>query len=384
MNSRPKSLELTQQLIAFDTTSRNSNLELIEFVKGYLEGFGIQSELVFDADKRKANLFATIGATDKGGIALSGHTDVVPTDGQNWNTDPYDLQEIDGRLYGRGTSDMKAFIGVCLAKVPDIVDRNLETPFHLAFSYDEEIGCVGIHTLLDVLKHRSNKPVSCLIGEPTGMQVVVAHKGKHSKSCTIHGLEAHSSLVHQGVNTVEAAAEMIAFLKGIARRFRDEGPFDDRFDPPYTTVHTGVITGGTALNIVPKHCQFEVEVRHLPDDDPQEVWDQLQEFVNDTILPEMHAVDPTAGIQWQELSYIPKLQSSDDELVRLAQKLAHRTDTTGVSFGTEAGLYELIGVPAVVCGPGHVDQAHKPNEYIEINQLKRCEDFIDDLLDQTA
>lgn len=381
MNNPLRSLELTQQLIQFDTTSRNSNLELIEFVKGYLEDFGVSSELVFNSDRRKANLFATIGAPDRGGIALSGHTDVVPVDGQDWHTNPYEVTEKDGRLYGRGTTDMKSFIGICLSRVPDIIDRNLETPVHFAFSYDEEIGCVGVRTLIDELENRPHKPKSCLIGEPTGMQVVEAHKGKSSVICSIHGLEAHSSLVHKGVNTVEAAAEIIAFMKGLTRRFRDEGPFDNRFDPPYTTVHTGTIKGGTALNIVPKFCTFEAEIRYLPGENSQQIWDQVNEFVNDKILPEMRAVDPNAKIEWKEVSDIPMLESSDLNLVQMVQKLIDTTETTGVSFGTEAGLFEQIGIPAVVCGPGRVDQAHKPNEFVEIAQLSRCEQLIDDLLD---
>ena len=222
---RKNSIELIQELIAFDTTSRKSNLELIEFIKGYLEDFDISSELVFDAERRKANLFATIGAKDRGGVALSGHTDVVPVDGQAWDTDPYSVSQQGSRLYGRGTSDMKSFIAICLAKVPQIIQENLETPIHFAFSYDEEIGCVGVRTLLRELVKRPHKPKSCVIGEPTNMQVVRAHKGKTSKRCRVHGLESHSGMAHLGVNAVEAAAEIVAFLKQQARIFRDEGPF---------------------------------------------------------------------------------------------------------------------------------------------------------------
>ncbi len=380
MTDSPASLQLIKDLVSFDTTSRNSNLKLIEFIKGYLEAYGLRSELVFDATGKKANLFATIGAPDRGGVALSGHTDVVPVDGQDWNTDPYEINELDSRLYGRGTSDMKSFIAVCLAKVPEIIDMNLNTPVHLAFSYDEEIGCVGVRTLLTKLASRDNKPTACVIGEPTSMQVVRAHKGKISRRCSIHGLESHSGLAHIGVNAVEAAAEIIAFLKSEARKFRDEGPFDEEFSPSYTTVHTGLVKGGTALNIVPKFCEFEAEIRHLPGDDPQLVWDRLQAFIDAEILPEMQAVFPQASIDWHEISTIPGLASSDDGLIRLTQEIASTSKTACVSFGTEGGLFEEIGIPAVVCGPGSIEQAHKPNEFIEIDQVRQCERFIDKLI----
>ena len=382
MEQNTSTLEMIENLVGFDTTSRNSNLELIEFVKGYLENFGIASELVFDADRRKANLFATIGDPEVGGVALSGHTDVVPVDGQNWDTDPYQINRKDGRLFGRGTCDMKSFIAVCLAKVPQIIDRNLETPIHFAFSYDEEIGCVGVQTLLRELEHRPNKPRLCIIGEPTGMKVIRSHKGKISKRCTIHGLEAHSGLAHIGVNAVEAAAEIIAFLKREARNFRDKGPFDHEFTPSYTTVHTGTVRGGTALNIVPKLCQFEAEIRHLPSDDPDRVWERLQRFIDTQILPEMRDVFPQAEVVWEVVSTIPALSTSDDSLIKLTQQLSGTEGSGCVSFGTEGGLFENIGIPSVVCGPGYIDQAHKPNEFIAVEQVKKCERFIDNLLSQ--
>ena len=375
-----ETLRLIEELIGFDTTSRNSNLELIEYIRGYLDDYGIASELVFDSDRRKANLFATIGANDRGGVALSGHTDVVPVDGQSWDTDPYRISSKDGKLFGRGTSDMKSFIAVCLAKLPRIIDLNLETPIHFAFSYDEEIGCVGVRTLLAELQNREHKPKSCIIGEPTGMQVIRAHKGKISKRCRIHGLEAHSGLAHIGVNAVEAAAEIIAFLKKEARRFRDQGPFDEEFTPAYTTVHTGLVKGGTALNIVPKYCEFEAEIRHLPTDDPQAVWDRMFAYIDSEILPEMRRTDPKSAIEFEDISIIPALNTSNRELIELAQNILKTTKSGCVSFGTEGGLFEGIGIPSVVCGPGHIEQAHKPNEFIEISQIEACEKFIDDLL----
>ncbi len=382
MQKQPQSLDLVEKLISFDTTSRNSNLELIEFIQGYLDEHGIESELVHNADRRKANLYATIGAKDRGGILLSGHTDVVPVDGQNWDTDPYKVERSEKKLYGRGTSDMKSFIAICLAKVNKIKDMNLNTPIHFAFSYDEEVGCIGVRTLLAELKDRPVKPRSCLIGEPTGLKVVRSHKGKISRRCTIHGRESHSGLTHRGVNAVEAAAEMVAWLKREARKRRDEGPHNPGFDPPYTTIHTGKILGGVALNIVPQLCEFEAEVRNMPEDDPEKIWNSLQEFVDSEILPEMQAVDPKCRIEWEEISQFPHLSTSDEDLIQLALELTDTTDTHYVSFGTEAGLFEQIGIPSVVCGPGHIDQAHRPNEFIEISQISRCETLIDDLLNK--
>ncbi len=383
--SEPKAetIELIKKLVSFDTTSRNSNLELIEFVRGELDRLGVTSELVYDRERRKANLFATLGPADRGGIVLSGHTDVVPVDGQSWDTDPYAVVEREGRLYGRGTSDMKSFIAVSLAYAPQIIARNLETPVHFSFSYDEEVGCVGVRGLLDELARRPVKPTGCIVGEPTRMEVVRAHKGKLSARCCVHGLECHSGLAHRGVNAVEAAAETVAFLKAMARRFRDQGPYDGEYDPPYTTVHTGVMRGGTALNIVPKECSFEFEFRYLPEQDPQALLAEVRAFTERRLLPEMQAVSPQAGFEWEELSGIPGLSGdAQTVVVGLAQHLTGSRESGKVSFGTEAGLFEQAGIPAVVCGPGSIAQAHKPNEFIDREQIARCEAFVEALLDR--
>lgn len=243
---------MIRTLVGFDTTSRESNLALIEWVRDYLAGHGVASELFFDEERRKANLFATIGPEDRGGIALSGHTDVVPVDGQDWSTDPFALAEKNGRLYGRGTADMKSFIAVALALVPEFLGRELATPIHLALSYDEEVGCLGVRRMIAALEGRPDKPLLCIVGEPTEMKPVIGHKGKRSLRCHVHGYECHSALAHEGVNAVEAAAEIVAYLKSMARRFRDEGPYDPDFVPPYTTVHTGRISGGTASTSSPR------------------------------------------------------------------------------------------------------------------------------------
>jgi len=378
-------IEMTKRLVAFDTTSRNSNLALIEFVRDYLDGYGVNSELVHDSGGQKANLYATIGRDDQSGILLSGHTDVVPVDDQDWHSDPFKIVEKNDRLYARGSADMKGFIATVLSLVPELTGRKLREPIHLCFSYDEEVGCIGVRSLIDLLKDRLNKPRLAIIGEPTGMQVGVGHKGKHSFRCTVHGHEAHSSLVHQGVNAVEAAAELVAKLKEIARRKRDHGPFDPDFQPPYSSVHTGVIQGGTALNIVPRECTFDFEMRQLPSDDVAAVVAELKEFAAKRLLPEMHAVNPETGILIEELTAAPGLSTPiDHEATQLANALSGSNGTVKVAFATEGGLFAEAGIPTVICGPGSIDQAHKPDEFVALEQIARCETFLRRLVDRLS
>jgi acetylornithine deacetylase len=376
---------MIERLIAFDTTSRDSNLALIDYVRDYLSRHGVVSEIVPSADGRKANLFATIGDGGSAGIILSGHTDVVPVDGQPWDTEPFTVVERGGLLFGRGTSDMKSFVAVCLALVPDMVAAKPCQPIHLAFSYDEEVGCLGVRRLIDVLVKRGLKAQACIVGEPTEMRVVVGHKGKKSWRCTVHGHEAHSSLTHLGVNAVEAAAEVVAKLKSIARRFRDQGPHDPAYEPPYTSVHTGVIRGGTALNIVPLRCSFDFEIRHLPGDDPNAFFAEIKDFADRQLLPEMRAVQPKTGFEWEELSSIPGLDTAEsDAVVELAKALTGANATGRVAFGTEAGLFQQAGMPTVVCGPGSIEQAHKPNEFIALDQVAQCEAMLRRLIRRMA
>ena len=383
MTTDSNSIDLIERLIAFDTTSRNSNLALMEFVGDYLRELGVESELVHNDEGTKANLYATLGPTDRPGIALSGHTDVVPVDGQEWSTDPFHVIHKDGRLYGRGTSDMKSFIGICLALAPEFLARDITTPLHFAFSHDEEIGCVGVRSLIDTLSRRPIKPSAVIIGEPTEMKVVRAHKGKLSYRCHVRGHEAHSSLSHIGVNAVEAAAEAVSFLKSMARRHRDQGPFDADLVPPYTTVHTGTIRGGTALNIVPKDCRFEFEFRHLPEDDPHALLDELRRHVAEQITPEMHAACADTGFSFEAMSHIPGLSTDEDaDVVQLVKALTGQNTTGKVSFGTEAGLFQQGGMPAVVCGPGSIEQAHKPDEFIALDQIGQCEGFLRKLFER--
>jgi acetylornithine deacetylase len=367
---------MIERLVAFDTTSRNSNLQIIEFVKDYLADLGVDSEIVYNDERSKANLYATLGPDDRGGIALSGHTDVVPVDGQSWSTDPFTVDKRDDLLFGRGTCDMKSFIAVCLALAPKFLKGSIKIPLHFAFSYDEEVGCLGVRGLIDRLSSRPVKPVACIIGEPTEMKVVRAHKGKLSYRCHVRGLECHSGMAHLGVNAVEAAAEVIAHLKNMARRFRDAGPFDAELSPPYTTVHTGVVKGGTQLNIVPRDCEFDFEFRHLPTDDPQALLEEVRSYAA-TLLAEMHAVSGDTGFSWECLSQMPGLDTNEDaEVVQLAKSLSGANATGKVSFGTEAGLFDAGGMPAVVCGPGSIEQAHKPDEFIALEQVAQCERFV--------
>jgi len=374
---RTSSVEMLRRLIAFPTVSRDSNLELIRFVRGFLDPYGAEIRLTHDAAKRKANLFATLGPRGEGGILLSGHTDVVPVEGQAWDTDPFELVEKDGRLYGRGTCDMKGFIACVLALVPDFMERGLRTPLHLAFSYDEEVGCIGVGRLIADLRQAGIRPRSCIVGEPTEMRPVIAHKGKRGFRCTVRGLAGHSAYAPLGVNAVEFAAEAVAFLKGLARRHRDQGPYDRGFDIAHTTVHTGVIRGGTALNVIPHECAFDFEFRHLPGDDPEALLREFTDYVRKKLEPEMRAVHPAAGFTIEPLSEIPMLDTGPEaEVVALAQELAGSGEIGKVSFATEGSQFQRAGIPTVVCGPGSIAQAHKPNEYVTLDQIARCDDFL--------
>lgn len=381
MAPRPDSLEMIRRLVAFDTTSRNSNLDLIAFVQNYLDGFGIKSQLIKDATGNKANLYATIGPDDRAGYALSGHTDVVPIDGQDWASDPWAVKEADGKLYGRGVTDMKGFLAVVLGAVPELSKRKLSTPVHLLFSYDEEVGCLGVRRALEVIKDFPVKPKGCVIGEPTSMKVAIAHKGKKSVRCHVHGLECHSSLAPQGVNAVEYAAEVVGYLKRMGRRFAKEGPFDPDYDVPHTTVHTGIVKGGTALNIVPKDCSFDFEFRYLPAQKPDDLFGEVKRFAEEELMKEMRAINGETGFSWEPISAFPGLDTAEDaEITVIAKALTQANDTIKIAFGTEGGLIQQIDIPTVICGPGSIEQAHKPNEWVTLDQIAQCEAFLERLV----
>ena len=389
--TRPEDLvgyDMIRRLVAFPTVSRESNLELIEFVRAYVEGHGATTALTFDDDRRKANLFVTFAARDgnatRGGIVLSGHTDVVPVDGQPWDTDPFVVAHRGDRLYGRGVTDMKSFSAIGLAYVPRFLARGLTRPLHFALSYDEEIGCIGVRRLIADIGSRGIQPQGCIVGEPTGMQLVVAHKGKMSWRCRIRGREAHSSLTPRGVNAVQIGCEIVAYIAQRARAFRDAGGKDAAYDVPYTTAHVGIIRGGTALNIVPRDCSFEFEIRHLPFDDPEAFFRDVRAYA-ERYLPAMHAVDPSTHIEFDHLSTLPGFDTQDGSDIAALGRSCNATDGCGkVSFGSEASLFHNAAVPAVLCGPGHIDQAHQPNEWIGLDQLARCEAFMERLADHVC
>jgi len=380
------SMDMIRTLIGFDTTSRGSNLALIDWVRDYLAGHGIDSQLTFDDDRRKANLFATLPARDgeciRGGIVLSGHTDVVPVDGQPWDTPPFEATLIGDKLHGRGTADMKSFSAIALAFVPEFLRRGLTRPLHFSLSYDEEVGCVGVRRLIADIAARGIKPSGCIVGEPTGMQLVVAHKGKKSYRCRVRGHEAHSSLTPRGVNAVQVACEIVTFLTHMAHRFRDRGTFDAAYDVPYTTVHTGVIRGGTALNIVPRDCSFDFEFRHLPFDDPDALLAEVRRFAA-TLIPDMHAVSRATYIEFDQLSSMPGFDThGGSDIAELGSLCSGTRDLRKVSFGSEASLFHNADVSTIICGPGHIEQAHQPNEWVSLAQLARCESFMARLADQ--
>ena len=380
--SNISSRDLLAELVAFPTVSRDSNLALIEFVRDYLAGLGVACELDYNAERSKANLYATIGPADRGGVLLSGHSDVVPVAGQDWTQPPFALSERDGKLYGRGTADMKGFIACALAAVPHFLEKPLRLPLHLAFSYDEEVGCLGVRSLLAKLQQRPNRPLLCIIGEPTELKPVLGHKGKLAMRCQVQGAACHSAYAPQGVNAIEYAAKLINRLGEISQRLTAVERQDARFDPPYSTVQTGLISGGRALNIVPADCQFDFEVRALPSDDPQQVADELRAYAETELLPLMRQRSTASAIDFQPLSAYPGLATEpQSEAAELLALLSGSRDFGTVAFGTEGGLFHQTGIPTVVCGPGSMDQGHKPDEFVSCAQLAGCDAMLKRLAD---
>ncbi len=374
-------LSLLRTLVEFDTCSQRSNRDLIEFVRDHLARFDVPAWLNYSPDKEKANLYATIGPSDRAGLCLSGHTDVVPTEGQPWSVSPFRLTCRDDRVFGRGTADMKGYLACLLASVPCFVEHCRTLPMHLAFSYDEEVGCRGVRGLLAELAQAPFKPLACIIGEPTRMQVAVAHKGKRAYRCCFHGLAGHSALPHRGVNAVEFAAELAVHLRHANRWQRDHGAQDARFDPPHTTVHTGKLHGGLALNVIPDHAELEFEVRNLPGESISPVVERARRFARDMLEVEMQERAGAPGIEWQEILDYPALaaDSAGDWVRDMACALTGDSALHTLSFGTEGGLFQRIGIPTIVCGPGSIEQGHKADEYIELTQLERCLDFLEGL-----
>ena len=382
---RLEPLELLERLVAFDTESSKSNLALIDFVAGYLEGWGVPSLRVPNAAGDKEALFATLGPKVDGGVVLSGHTDVVPVTGQAWTTDPFTLRIADGRAYGRGAVDMKGFDALALALVPEALEADLKRPIHILLSYDEETTCLGVADTIARFGADLPRPGAVIVGEPTGMQVADAHKSIVTYHTTVHGHEAHSAKPMLGANAVMAAADLIAELNRIADAMVARGDASGRFDPPNTTVHVGTIQGGTARNILPKLCAFHWEFRGLPDLDMGEIPALFEAACARVTRERLNRYGDYGRIETLEEVAVPGLAPDPgSEAERLALRLAQRNRTISVPYATEAGRFQAAGIPTVVCGPGSIDQAHQPDEYIALDELERGRAFMRRLLADCA
>jgi acetylornithine deacetylase len=381
----PGARAMIERLVAFKTVSRDSNMDLIEWVRDYLHRQGARTRLTHDATGKKANLFATLGDSPKPGLILSGHTDVVPVDGQDWATDPFEITEADGKLFARGSADMKGFIGIILAQAPKFVaalnSKRLDAPLHYALSYDEEVGCLGVRGLIRDLEENGIRPAGCVVGEPTSMQPIIAHKGTHRFRCAVHGREAHSSYVTHGVNAIEYAARLVVYIRQIADRLAQIEKRDYGFTVPYSTLSTGLIRGGIAANVVPKDCEFHFDMRTLPQASPDALYQEIRSYAAE-LAQEMQKVDPHSGIDLVWASQTVGLAASEtDAIVRWAMQLSNNSTVGKVSYGTEAGLFQKMGVPTVICGPGDIAEAHRPNEFVALEQLAQCEAFMNRILD---
>ncbi len=368
-------LDLVKDLIAFDTTSRDSNLALIDFAQALLEKAGARCRRSYDATGRKANLFATIGPDGDGGYVLSGHTDVVPVDGQDWSSDPFKPEVRDGYLYGRGACDMKGFVGTALALAPEIGRARLTRPIHFALSYDEEVGCVGVKGLLDDLRAENIKPALAIIGEPTLMKIVGAHKGGAKLITTCCGKEGHSSAPDKGANAVMMAGEFMAMLESVQDELR--GDTDPRFDPPFTTVQATVVHGGTAVNILAREAEVTWEYRFLPDRDPSKIVERVKARAAAEVLPKYQRRAEEAAFDTELHAHYPGLAMDEDSpAIHLARELTGANQVEAVAYGTEAGHFQSYGIPAVICGPGSIEQAHRPDEFCKLSELEACEAFL--------
>ena len=373
--------ELLARLVAFDTTSSNTNIPLIEFVEAYLAGHGIASRRVPTPDGVKSSLFASIGPSDMSGVALSGHTDVVPVAGQAWDTDPFTMVERDGKLYGRGTCDMKGYLACCLALLPGLEARKLKAPFHIAFSYDEEVGCTGVRPMIGEFGKTLPTPRMVFVGEPSKMAVVDAHKGPVRWRVELTGRAAHSSMPHLGVNAIAWAGRLIGELLRMEEELK-ASTRNPRFDPPYTTMQVTQIVGGTASNVVPVPCWFGWETRALPGFDPLTLQRRLEAFAAEKCLPEMRRIAPEADIKITRVNLVSAYAADTRSgIVPLALKLAGQNATFAVSYCTEAGLFQDGGAPAIICGPGDIAQAHTVNEFIRVDELEKCLAFLARLAD---
>ena len=379
MSNNLSSFEILEKLISFPTISRSPNIELIEWVSNLLASFGVKTTILQNEDGSRANLFATTGEEEHGGIMLSGHTDVVPTEGQDWQTDPFKLTKSDGKLFGRGTADMKGFCASAIKVLCDASNKKLKTPIHLALSFDEEIGCIGVRSLIDMLKESPIKPQMCIVGEPTLLAVASGHKGKIALRTTCKGVEGHSALAPLALNALHLGVDFVNIIRNIQNEIIKNGKKDNDYDIPYTTLHVGKMQGGVALNIVPNICTIDWEIRNLAGDDPTAIIKQVKKYV-DILLSNYK--NPKAEIYWEELFSYPGLGTDlDADIISFVRSLTGTNNTIKVAFGTEGGLFHNeVGIPTVICGPGSMLQGHKPNEFISVEQMNRCDLMMANLL----
>lgn len=383
MSDKPTytALEMLEKLVAFPSVSRDSNLPVIDFIEDYLKAYGIQATRVYNDEGNKASLYATVGPQVPGGVVLSGHTDVVPVDGQDWQTDPFTVTQKGDRLFGRGTCDMKGFLSLGLAELPAMVAANLVRPIHFAFSYDEELACLGAWDLVAEMAKHVAMPAAVIVGEPTNMEVVTGHKGLINLLTRVRGFEVHSSLAHTGVSAVAIAAKLVTYLTETSEQNRQAADPQNPFVPNWTTVHCGQIEGGTAHNIVAKDCWFATDIRAIPTETPRQFYDRYLAYVREEVEPAMQAIHRDTGIDIEILSEVPGLApETNGAAEELARSLTGDNGSHVVSYGTEAGQFQGAGFSVVVCGPGSIEQAHQPNEYLELSELEKGSQFIQDLI----
>jgi acetylornithine deacetylase len=375
----PQSLALAQTLVRMNTVSANSNLQLIDLAQSHLAALGVKSRITYNAERTKANLFATLGEGKPAGVIISGHTDTVPWDGQDWSVDPLSATLQNERLYGRGSADMKSFIAIALSNARRFLESDSPFAVHFAFSYEEEIGCFGVKELIADMRDAGIKPIACIVGEPTSMVPAIAHKGVYRYRCCVRGKEAHSSLTPQSVNAIEMAARVVGKVRDMAEGFERSEPRYEGFDVPFSTASVGQFHGGIADNVVPRDAEFRYEFRDLPTADAKKMQDEVVSYAG-SLEASMKKVAPDAGFRFETICEIPSfLGAAGDPVTQLAQRLAGEERTTLVAFGTEAGLFKNAGIPTVVCGPGSIEQAHQPDEFVSLEQLARCELFMERL-----
>lgn len=383
MSDLNRATEILGQLVARPTVSANSNLDIVHDMANLLADHGARVEVMRDTSGQKANLFATIGPDAPGGIMLAGHSDVVPVDDQDWSSDPFVMRVADGRAYGRGTCDMKGFIAACLAKAPDFAARDLSRPVHFAFTHDEEVGCLGGQSLALALKHREARPNLAIVGEPTMMRIVEGHKGCCEYRVSFTGAEGHGSRPELGVNAVEYATRYVARLMELRDELMHRAPPGGRFEPPWTSINLGRLVGGHVPNVIPGHAEVEWEMRPVQPGDADFVNHAIRTFADGVLLPEMRRIHPAAAIETEVLGEIVGLEPADTNAARrLVAELTGANGADVLAFSTEAGLYQGVGMDVVVCGPGSIDQAHKPDEFLELSQLVSCLDMLDGLVNR--